>query len=192
MINGIVLAGGLSSRFGSCKSKLEINNESILKNTFELLSNHCEKVFVSCREESKIENYPCLFDEFEYFAPICGIYTALKYFNSPLFVLSCDLPFMDNLTITNLIDERNIAVTRIENLEMTTYKKKKSEFIEALVAIYEPKALFSLNKAIEMQRFSLTKAIAPENRHHIIMENENSFFNINYPKDLEEARAMKN
>ncbi len=190
MLNGIVLAGGLSSRFGSCKTKLHLNNQSVLKTIFELLSRHCNQVLVSCKEEKQVLNYPCIFDKYLCNAPISGICSSLEYFNSPVLVLSCDLPFIDDQTIRILIEARNKAVLTQGNLQMTTFKIKNTNFIEALVAIYETKAILALENAIQNQSYSLTKAILEKNRHHILIDKIGPFFNINYNEDLQEAKRL--
>ncbi len=189
-INAIILAGGLSSRFGSCKTELKIDDKSILDNTYKLLSRHCSKVMISCKAQKIIDGYPCVYDNFPFHAPIAGIYTSLEYFNGPVLVLSCDLPFIDDHVLETLITARNRAIQNHQNLQMTTYKNKHTSFIEALVAIYEKEALFPLRKAIDSENYSLSKAILEENRHHIIMEDKKPFFNINFQRDLEEAKKV--
>ncbi len=191
-INGILLAGGLSSRFGTCKSELRLHDKSILKKTFELLQKFCPQVYISCREEKKIEGYPCIYDNFICYAPMAGIYSALEFLKSPLIVLSCDLPFMDEKIIKKLIDERNKALESNKNLHMTSYRKEGTQFIESLVAIYEYESKNIFKKALEEGKFSLNKAIREENRHAIDYNEEEAraFFNINYPKDLEEAKKI--
>ncbi len=190
-INGIILAGGLSSRFGMCKSLIELDKQSLLKITFELLSEYCKKVLVSCREEKKIADYPCLYDNEVCYAPISGIYTALEYFQTPVIVLSCDLPFMDRETIQKLIDARNTAVQEQENLLMTTFRHEGTDFIEALVSIYEVSAMPLLRKALDEKKYALWKVIPEENRKHITTSHIVPFFNINYQQDLEKAKEIK-
>ncbi len=193
-INGIILAGGLSTRYGSCKSLLELDKKSILKNTFELLSQHCNKVYISCREEKKIEGYPCIYDDYIVYAPMAGIYSALKFFKSPLLVLSCDLPFIDNNTLETLIFERNKVMQTKPELCMTTYQKEGTNFIESLVAIYEYRAKNKLKEALENEHYSLNRAISEEFRHHIPYSSsiDDKFFNINYPQDMKNAEKLIN
>ncbi len=192
MINGVILAGGLSSRFGSCKSKLEIEKKSILQNTYELASKFCDNVAVSCRQEKKIAGYPLIYDQFTCYAPISGIYSALEHYKSPVLVLSCDLPFIDEITISRLIEERNKAVKENSNVLMTTYKKEGTNFIEALVAIYEYEARHKIRSSLEKELYSLFRVIPDENRHHIITSNFKVFFNINYQEDLNIAKELFN
>ncbi len=190
MINGIILAGGLSRRYGSCKSKLELENTRLLTRNYHLLSKFCDKVLVSCKEQGEIEGYPCLFDEFSSQAPMTGIYSALRYFQSPVLVLACDLPFMDEETLESLVNARNQAGLSHQNLYMTTFQKKDSDLIEALVAIYEPSVLNCLENALKQEKYSLFRAVPKENRHTIPMENSKAFFNINYQEDMQKAQEL--
>ncbi len=203
-IKGVVLAGGLSSRFGSCKSKLCLDSQSILQNTYSLLLRHCKDVRISCRKEQEIQGYPCIYDTeistnafFDlgensrtFYAPMVGIYGALKHFTGPVLVLSCDLPFVDDATIAQLLAERNLALAKAPQTLMTTFRREGTHFIEALVAIYEYAAMPVLQKALEQKKFSLSRAIPEENRCHIITHKDKPFFNINYPQDLTDAENI--
>ncbi len=195
MLNGIVLAGGASSRFGSSKSKMQFNNKSVLDESKKLLDKFCEKVLVSCREEQNIEAYECLYDLYTTFAPISGIYTALMHFKSPVIVLSCDLAFIDEATINELIKERNIAKENNKDLYMTcfeVYSKKKNQgkSLEPLVGIYEYEACALLKEALDKELYSLYRTIPNEHRRAIFTENNKPFFNINTLEDKEEAESM--
>ncbi len=189
-IYGVILAGGLSSRFGSCKSQLHVASESVLKNMYALLSRHCVKVRVSCRDEKKIYGYPHIYDEYVCYAPMAGVYSALVYYQGPVLVLSCDLPFINDVVIQELIATRNAVVQEREDVLMTTYRKEGTHFIESLVAIYEYEACTVLRTALEQERYSLMKAIPEEKRHHIITKDEESFFNVNYPHDIQQAEKI--
>ncbi len=197
ILNGIILAGGASRRFGTCKSKMRFNNKSVLEQTYSLIDKYCQKVFVSCREESKkVEGYDCLYDLYQVYAPIAGIYSALVHFNTPVMVLSCDLAFIDKATIEELIDERNRAIQSNPLLFMTCFEvhnKKKSEqgkSLEPLVAIYEPAAIELLKTCLDNEIYTLHRAIPTHGRHVIYTENTRPFFNINTVEELEEAENL--
>lgn len=189
-LNGIILAGGLSSRFGSCKTKLKLNKQSILASSFDLLKLFCKDVSLSCHEDKKISHYPCIYDQYPCRAPINGIYSSLLHYKSPILVLSCDLPFINALTLEKLIDARNKAYVSNNNLHMTTFMQNKTLLIEPLVAIYEYRALSLLKTALEQEKYALSKIIPVEFREHIITEDTKPFFNINYQADLQKAKEI--
>ncbi len=190
MIHGIILAGGKSKRFGSCKTNLMLGKENLLQKNFNLLERHCSSVAVSTRQGKNIENYPCIFDKLECDAPINGIYSALKFFKAPVLVLPCDAPFINDELLSLLIAQRNKAKQENKELLMTTFQKKGTELVEALIAIYEYESLNFLESAIEEKRYSLFRVIEKERRHQIILDNETPLFNINYPQDLETAQKI--
>ncbi len=194
MLNAVILAGGLSTRFGSCKTKLYFNEESVLEKTFNLLSLYCDNVRVATKKNREITEevgkYPLIYDISAYNAPITGIYSALEYYNSPTLVLPCDLPLINKDIIEKLIEERNRAIEKNSDLCMTTFQQKDSIFIEALIAIYEVKALQKLEKALQQRQYSLFKIIPEELRHHIIIESVDIFYNINHPQDIEIAQEL--
>ncbi len=188
-INGVILAGGLSSRFGSCKTKLRVYEIDVLRQNYDLLLKYCDKVVVSCKADSDISDYPCIYDDSPIHAPIFGICSALEYFKSAVLVLSCDLPFMNDSTIKKLIEQRNIIVKN-DKKNMTTFCNSDNQFIESLVAIYEYKSIGILMQAIENKEYSLHKIFSKKLRHDIIKDMEKPFFNINYKQDLERAKEL--
>lgn len=189
-LTGIVLAGGLSSRFGSCKSKLEVARTSLLKKNYLLLKKYCQSVYISCREGMGIENFPCIHDTFICYAPLSGIYSALEYSKTSILVLSCDLPFIHDERIQELIQEREKALLLNKNLLMTTFRQEGTSYIESLVAIYEHNARTRMKKALDEGFYTLHKIIPEHTRHHIITSDSKAFFNINYPQDLAKAEEI--
>ncbi len=182
-VNGIILAGGLSTRFSSCKSKIKIKEESLLERNYNLLQKYCDKVLVSCKENTMISPYPCLYDNAKKHAPIFGIYAALEHYKSAVMVISCDLPFISEKELSVLLEARNKAYLN-ENTYMTTFRKIGTDYIEALVAIYEYRCKDLLKNSIDNDFYALWRIIPEKLRNEIPSSNEEPFFNINYQDDL--------
>jgi len=51
MILGVVLAGGLATRFGSDKALAELGGRTLLARAFDTLTGHCELVVIAGREK---------------------------------------------------------------------------------------------------------------------------------------------
>ncbi|WP_456324347.1 molybdenum cofactor guanylyltransferase [Desulfonauticus submarinus] len=182
---GAVLAGGKSSRLGQDKTMLVFNKISLLERSINLLYEVVTEVYVLGKDPALCRaNADGWFqDEIKGIGPIGGIFTGLKNIGKPLLVISCDLPFLDKITLQELIDGRK---QKKETEVMTTFFHPKTNFIESLVAIYENESLKYIEKAIAKKIFKLSRAIPEHVRNHILWEKDlKVFFNINYPQDLE-------
>ncbi len=188
-INAVILAGGLSSRLGMCKSKLRIQEIDLLRQSFDLLSEFCDEVVISCKKETAIEGYPCIYDTNTDYAPMIGINEALKHFKSPVFVMSCDLPFMNSKTIEKLINVRKESILK-QGQYLTCYANEDTNYIEALVAIYEYKSVELLEDAIIKEHYSLRRIFHKDRRYHVLKDETKAFFNINYIEDLAYAENL--
>src|SRR3990167_7213142 len=95
---GLVLAGGLSKRMGQDKAQLCYHGQTQLAWSFRLLSDICEKTFVSVNRANKDDVLRCQYpqivdDEKSFSGPIAGILSAIgKYPNHAWMVIACDLP----------------------------------------------------------------------------------------------------
>lgn len=158
MLYGLVLAGGNSRRMKTDKSLLEYHGIPHVLYCFELLSNFCERVFISNRQHQSNfrghKNLPQIHDrdEFINIGPWGGILSAMtEYPEIAWFVLACDLPYVHFETLQRLIDKRNPQVIA------TAYRSTHDGLPEPLCAIYEPIAKtqissFLSNKGIKSPR----------------------------------------
>jgi len=181
----VILAGGSSRRLGQDKAAVIINNQTLLARMVALGSRFCPQIAVSGRDPASFLSHtiPWFPDAIANAGPLGGIVTALETLRTSCLVLSCDLPHMDEATITTLIDAWR---SRPAQAVMTTYQQTGTGYIEALVAIYDPTAAPLLRHAHAHGHLSLTKAIPPTLRHHIPYDTSQShpFYNLNTPADL--------
>jgi molybdopterin-guanine dinucleotide biosynthesis protein A len=186
---GLVLAGGKSSRLGQDKTRVVHEGQTLLTRTATLLERHVDQVYLSCRHTPDADGpWPVITDETERIGPAGGIITALRKFEKPIFVLACDLPFMEDSIIERLMDARE---KRPHDCVLTTWQLKDSGFIENLVAIYEPKSLPLLEDGVARGIFKLSRLIPAELRHTLIYteDERRHFFNVNYPADLKQLQG---
>lgn len=186
LLPGLVLAGGESSRLGQDKTRVLHRGQTLLARSTSFLARHCAPVFISCRQPENIAlNLPIIVDETPRVGPAGGIVTALRKLQSPIFVLACDQPFLEDRFITELLAARK---KRPAHCVMTTWLQQRTGFIEALVAIYEPEALPLLESGLAEGVHKLSRLIPEHLRHHLpyTEEDEPFFFNINFPADLKQ------
>ncbi|WP_019415026.1 molybdenum cofactor guanylyltransferase [Paenisporosarcina sp. TG20] len=106
---GILLAGGMSRRFGSPKAFASINDKFFYEHVRRALEAVCDHVVVVTREEL----IPLFPDELDVIidlptisglGPLAGIYTAMTERPADQYlVLPCDMPFIGQKETTELI-----------------------------------------------------------------------------------------
>lgn len=136
---GLVLIGGRSTRMKKDKGTLQYHDKPQALFCYELLSEFCDKVFISNRQdqtqEDAVRDYPQIHDheEFDGIGPLGGILSAMqKYPEVPWLVLACDLPYVKRQTLTTLIENRDPQKLA------TAYASVHNHLPEPLCAIYEP------------------------------------------------------
>jgi molybdenum cofactor guanylyltransferase len=134
---GLVLAGGKSSRMGQDKSLIAYHQGQPQREyIFELLSEVCDKVYVSCnaRQQVPVHLNP-LVDKFEMDSPLNGILTALSMHpETAWLVVAVDMPMINRDTIRHLVSKRNPS--RVA----TCFWDSDHAHPEPLFSIWEPKA----------------------------------------------------
>jgi molybdenum cofactor guanylyltransferase len=137
-LNGLVLAGGRSTRMGSDKSALQWHGKEQVYYMADLLKELCADVYISCRPEQQAtinQQYNTIPDAFEGLGPYGAILSAFKTKSTCAWlVIACDLPLLDRNTLSYLIEHRNTASVA------TTFESPHDGLPEPLVTIWEPKS----------------------------------------------------
>lgn len=134
---GLVLAGGRSTRMRADKAALTYGGRPQLAETFDLLSRHVARAFVSVRPEQAAEPlraaYPQVVDGDSARGPIAGILAAqAKSPERAWLVVACDLPQLDDATLEELLSRRD------PSLLATCFASAHDGLPEPLCAVYEP------------------------------------------------------
>ena len=146
-LSGLVLAGGLSSRFGSDKAAARIGGLSLLERAARLLSHCLEDVRVSVRPEQAGDalraRFRCLADRHANRGPAAGLEAA--HAQAPRrawLAMACDQPGLSRRDIERLIGERD------PRCAATAFCNPRSGAPEPLCAIYEPATLADLSDTV--------------------------------------------
>jgi molybdenum cofactor guanylyltransferase len=136
-LNGLVLAGGRSSRMGRDKASLEYAGKPQLLRAMELLAPHVVRVFISVRADQMVapewRAYATIADLVPGLGPLGGIQAALTTHPTQAWlVLACDLPFLGEHTLQYLLAHR--ASARLAS----AFRSHSDALPEPLCAIYEP------------------------------------------------------
>jgi molybdopterin-guanine dinucleotide biosynthesis protein A len=144
---GLVLAGGASTRMQRDKAALLYHGRPQLQWTFDLVSEICERVFVSVRpdqvDDEVRRRFPQIVDRLRDKGPIAGIAAAqAEAPNAAWLVVACDLPFLDRATLEHLVAERDRA------RYATAYRSAHDGLPEPLCAIYEPVSRLAIDEYV--------------------------------------------
>jgi molybdenum cofactor guanylyltransferase len=183
---GLVLAGGASSRMKRDKAVLEYRGKTQLERTLELAARHVEKVFVSVRAAQTGDparaHHSLIVDALPGEGPIVGIRSALlAHPDVAWLVLACDLPFLSDLALDQLLTERD------PDRSATAYRSTHDGLPEPLCAIWEPKA------AAELAAYQESGGNCPRKflmRHEVKLlepRDREALDNVNTPDEYAEA-----
>ena len=160
-IEGLVLAGGLSARFGSDKAAALIGGASLLERTVRLLASCLGEVWVSVRPEQAADSlrsrFRCLPDRHANCGPAAGLEAAYRHAPERAWlVLACDQPGLSANDVRGLVAQRDPLCAA------TAFCNPGDGALEPLCAIYEPATLAGLAKAVAAgSALSLRDYLAP-------------------------------
>ena len=185
---GIIALGGKSERMGTDKSMLQYHGKAQWLYVFDLLSNLCDVVVVSCNR-SQESNFPSgisvLIDapEFENNGPIAALLTATKKFpNASFLLIGCDYPFLKLDDLKLLVQSRNESVNGL------AFYNEAVEVYEPLLAIYEQPVLNKLQANFAAGKLSLQHFLIEINALKIIPNNKTSIRSIDTKNELLNAK----
>ena len=191
---GIILSGGLSTRLsGRNKAFIEINGKKIIENTYTIFKRLFREVLLVTNEPELYQqwDFKIVSDIFQVRSSMTGLHAGLYHASFPFaFAVACDSPFLNEglvKTILSHITEQTYVVV-----------PKMERGYEPLCAVYSKKCLNPLETCIRNQNYRIieifdkgptpTTCIPEEllkkSDPHLL-----SFFNINTPQDIEEAKT---
>ncbi len=190
---GLLLAGGMASRFGSDKSLFKpYGGDDMLGMGLSLLAGVPEitlrAVACRCDQASAMrrrlpKGIALVVDQpHEKASPILGITAAPRKWRGALLVLTCDLPLMSADVLRDLCVARAAALARSAPPLRTAFCHADGR-VETLVSIWEPECLGYLEHALERGRLGAYSAIPAERQVLVPVRDARPFFNLNTPED---------
>lgn len=195
-INAFILAGGFSSRMGTNKALLEINGESLIQRTIQLLERVFNEVEISSNEPGlfNFTDKKIIKDIFPNKGPLSGIHSCLKNSDTEMnFIISTDMPFVSEELIRFLINyksESGIIIPEAEGKVQQLcglYSKKIIPVIEFILNESSKEkskmkgSVFKLLNRVDSLRIDVTNELFYHNR---------LFFNLNTQNDLETIKTL--
>jgi len=188
--NGLLLAGGRSSRMRLDKANLSYDGQIQLERAAKLLSQFCPSVHLSLRKDQNAPvesvNLPIIADAFGEIGPLGGILSAFA--SKPehaWLVLACDLPFLGEDTLKHLLEERDTKKLA------TAYSSSHDGLPEPLCAIYEPSAARQLHHFFQEEKLLCPRKILIQTDPKLIDPlDHRALDNINTPEEYKNAAAV--
>jgi molybdenum cofactor guanylyltransferase len=189
VLYGLVLAGGQSRRMGRDKASLTYGGVTQSRRCLTLLSEVCQKVFLSNRREQSYEpghhNLPQIHDVYEGIGPLGGILSAMQaYPNAAWLVLACDMPCVDAPVLHDLVSRRDPAKPA------TVFHDETLGFDEPLCTIYEPSCWQSLQSAAEQGCLSPRDILARLEIQRLVPPNAQCLIGMNTPEEYRQVWAL--
>ncbi len=179
-LNGLVLAGGKSERMGFDKGAIDWHGKEQRYRVADMLSNFCDEVFISCREDQSQQlnnQYPAIKDTFTGLGPYGGILSAFREQpDRAWLVVACDLPLLSERTLQHLTDNRNVATIA------TAYQSPHDRFPEPLITIWEPKSYPTL-LAFLAQGYSCPRKV--------LINSDITLLTAPYPEELTNVNTLQ-
>ncbi|OPA76151.1 hypothetical protein BVG16_18230 [Paenibacillus selenitireducens] len=155
---GIVLAGGLSSRFGSPKAFAQKDGRFYYEIAHQALRSVSTQVVVVGRPEHR-ERFDSKMDvmmdseEFMGCGPLAGIYSAMMAYPAERYViLPCDMPYMTPEVMESLVEcdtgDNDVVAVEFEGVQ------------HPLVAVFHPRMRDIIRRSLEQGQYSVMKLLA--------------------------------
>ncbi len=190
-ITGIILAGGKSSRYGINKALVEMNGERLIERVIRVMEPIFEHLIIitNTPQEYAYLQLPMVVDLIQGLGPLGGIYTGLETISEEAgFFMACDMPFLNSDLIRHMVEIREDFDAVVPKIDWK---------IEALHAIYTKGCLPAIRQLIDAREYQVIKFFRKV-RVRYLSEEEirafdpelRSFFNINRPEELSDAKKL--
>jgi molybdenum cofactor guanylyltransferase len=194
-VTTIILCGGKERRFGGkSKANALVDGKRIIDRIIERVQPVSKQIMVVTSAEKT--NIPVdgkaqvVIDKYPAMGPLGGIYTGLVAAENPIsIVIGCDMPFINNRLLKHMVD---IA----DNYDAVIPRLGK-EMVEALHSVYRKTCIPVMQADLESGKLSIYKVIDKLNVRYMQRDEYQSidprmlsFFNINFPEDLDRANRL--
>lgn len=180
--NGVILAGGKSSRMGEDKALLPFGKYSSLSRyQYEKMKNLFKNVYISAKNNKFDFPAKIILDKNENFSPLIAIKSILEELKQDFFLISVDMPLVPKDDIKNLIK------LYCSSKEFEIYTVKTSKGLEPTAAIYTQKVLPIINKMLSNNQHKLQNLLKNSKTAYLNTKNSGLYININNKIEYEKA-----
>lgn len=187
----IILSGGKSSRMGTNKALLQLNEKTNVERIADSLKPHFDDIILVTNDPETYQflGVTIVGDQFPDSGPLAGIHAGLAASSYEINVaVACDMPFVSGEIAWELVNRCNgyDAVVPIINGKMQT-----------LFSVFKKEVTTEIEKCIERGRLPIKHLLDHLNVLYVTEKDlsvgssidlERIFFNMNYPNEYEEAK----
>jgi FdhD protein len=188
-VSGVILAGGKSSRMGSNKALLPYKGGRFIEAIHRQLSEIFEEVLLVTNNPEQYEFLPCrkVADLFPGAGALAGIHSGLYHTcGKAIFVVACDMPYLNNDLIRHLAEQANTGSVVIP---------EGPDGVEPLHAVYGRSCLDAIESCLlrgekKIVKFFATADVISVKPEQVACYDEAfaSFRNINTPEEYYRLR----
>ena len=190
-VAGVILAGGLSTRYGQNKAFLRINGVRLIDHIAEQMKSIFTRVILVTNQKSDFQylRLPLLEDLVKGLGPIGGIYTGLSAISEQAgFFVACDMPLLHQGLIRYMVDG-------IDDYEAVVPSVGK--WVEPMHALYAKSCLPIIKALIDVNRYQV-RLFYDQVPVRYVREDEirrfccpeEAFLNINTPEEFDRIRYL--
>jgi FdhD protein len=171
-MNGLILAGGNSSRMGEDKADIIYHEHPQYIDLHRLLSIYCNEVYISTKTKV-YDSYRLIYDDKKYgdIGPMAGLLSAFDFEETDWLVIAVDYPLIYDIEIEQLIESKdNFA---------SVFFHPSTELFEPFLGIYRSGFKKILNENFNKKNYSLQNILHENDVKKLVPKNINSLKNIN-------------
>lgn len=180
---GVILAGGVSRRFGSPKAFADVDGIPFYQFSLEALqpiadtivivtNEQLEKKFIETTSVRVIKDE----DNFKGKGPLAGIYSAMQSIQADWYALApVDVPFIQSEVFHRLLEQREVdkeAIVPVTN-----------ERLQSLIAIYHYSLKGRIKGLLETDHLAMRDLLNISKVKYALFTDETTFININLTRD---------
>jgi molybdopterin-guanine dinucleotide biosynthesis protein A len=186
----IILSGGKSSRMGTNKALLKINEKTNIERISDRLKPLFDDIILVTNDLEQYEflGLKIVSDQFPGMGPLAGVHAGLKASEYETnFIVACDMPFVSGELAQALVDKSSDydAVIPVINGKQ-----------QPLFAVFQKRAAIEVEQCIKQERLRMKHLLDRLNVLYVTekdleinssLDLERVFFNMNHPNEYEEA-----
>lgn len=185
-VTGIILAGGKSSRMGTDKGFLKLNNRLFIKHIINAIKPLVsEIIIVSDNKDYDVFGLKRVEDDIKNAGPLSGVHSGLKTSKTQYnLVLSCDIPLITTKILKKLL---NGIDKHTDIIQIVSQGKSMP-----LIALYKKQCETVFFQLLHKNERRMYYAINQCNLKTIVLQPEEEIYtrNINTPEDFKKIESL--
>lgn len=188
---GVILSGGKSSRMGTNKSLLQLDNKPVIEQIADELKKCTDKLIINANDRVIYDflHLPIIADRYVEKGPLAGIETALYHVDADLFfIAACDMPFINEVVYRYL-------QTKLDSYDAVI--PVYGNYMHPLAGIYHKRILTKIQAQLDQNALQI-KRLFDHCKVNFVHTFENipdnllrkHFFNMNDPRQYEIAKTF--